>query len=391
MCLQLYHRTMKKYFLLPIISLTILSLLSWGYKGHRAVALIAQNHLTIQSKGAIADLLNGKSIEDASTWADDIKSNPKYRNTSSWHFLNLPSGLRYKRFENAIVLQTNDNLYSALVKAQATLKQPDATKAEKQEALKFLIHLVGDAHQPMHISRAEDKGGNAIQVRFDNKGTNLHTLWDSKLLDHEGLTDVEMSIDYDKATPAQIKQWQSDDLMKWLWESYQVSSKIYTGVSPGSKLDEDYYKTNMKTVQERVQVAGIRLAGLLNELLKDYKPSADSYLDPKVVVSKDGLYADIGGVKAIKTHDAIKFVGSAVVLSDKVYSVRDMGSFVLVNLGGEYPNQLLTVVLRSEARQLKNSLTGKTITVVGTVTDYNGKPQIEVKDLMAVNVLGDSK
>ncbi len=370
---------MKKNLSLVFISLTILSLLSWGYKGHRAIALIAQNHLTPKAKAAVADLLNGESFEDASTWADELRSDPKYRNTSSWHFLNLPSGLTYKAFATNIESQTGDNLYVALNRSIHVLTNENNAIEMRREALKFIIHLVGDAHQPMHVAGAADKGGNTIQVRFDNKGTNLHTLWDSRLIDHEGLTDVEMSIDYDKATPAQIKQWQSDNMMQWLWESYQLSSTIYATTNTGSKLGDEYYKSNIKEVQQRVQLAGIRLAGLLNELLKDYKPSTVPNPYPPTVVSKDGTYAETAGIKHIKTKDVARFIGSDVIVFDTVYSVKDMGSFVLVNLGADYPNQIATVVLRGDARTYKTSITGKAVSFIGKVVNYKGKPQIEVR------------
>ncbi|MFD0751284.1 S1/P1 nuclease [Mucilaginibacter calamicampi] len=375
---------MKKYATFAFISFTILSLLSWGYKGHRAIALIAQNHLTPKAKTAIADLLNGESIEDASTWADELRSDPTYRNTSSWHFLNLPSGLTYKAFTTNIESQKGDNLYVALNRSIHVLSHDTNPIETRREALKFIIHLVGDAHQPMHVAGAADKGGNTVQVRFDNKGTNLHTLWDSRLIDHEGLSDVEMSIDYDKATTEQIKQWQSDIIMKWLWESYQASSKIYATTSTGDKLGDDYYKTNIRIIQGRVQKAGIRLAGLLNELLKDYKPTTVSNPYPPNVVSADGTYAETAGIKHIKTKDVGRFIGSDVIVVDTVYSVKDMGSFVLVNLGAEYPNQIATVVLRGDARTYMNSIQGKPVSFIGRVVEYKGKPQIEVRSLNAM-------
>jgi hypothetical protein len=97
-----------------------------------------------------------------------------------------PLGLSFEEFSKEVHAQGEDNVYGAMQKARSILTHPKASKIQKIEALKFLVHFVGDAHQPMHVSRKEDKGGNTIQVRFDNQGTNLHSLWDSKLLDHQG-------------------------------------------------------------------------------------------------------------------------------------------------------------------------------------------------------------
>jgi hypothetical protein len=99
--------------------------------------------------------------------------------------LNLPLGLNHEQFADAVAKQPGDNVYTAILKAEDNLKDQTLTAEQKKDALKFLIYLIGDAHQPMHISRKEDKGGNTIQVRFDDKGTNLHSLWDGKLIDHD--------------------------------------------------------------------------------------------------------------------------------------------------------------------------------------------------------------
>jgi len=121
----------------------------------------------------------------------------------------------------------------------------------------------------MHISRKEDKGGNTIQVQFDGKGTNLHALWDSKLIDHEGLSEADIAKTYDTATPAQIKQWQSDSPMEWIWESYQISSELYAQVKPGEDINDAYYQKYIPVIRKRIDQAGIRLAGELNKLFNN--------------------------------------------------------------------------------------------------------------------------
>jgi len=94
----------------------------------------------------------------------------------------------------------------------------------------------------MHIRRKGDKGGNIIQVRFDDKGTNLHSLWDSKLIDHKGLSEDEIAKQYDTFTPAEIQKWQSDSPLEWIWGFYQISSQLYQEVKPCHDLDEAYYQ-----------------------------------------------------------------------------------------------------------------------------------------------------
>ena len=239
-------------------------LISWGVKGHRAVATIASHHLNEHASKAVAFYLKSESIEDVSTWADEHRT----AITAPLHFLNLPLGLSHSQFVKAVT-ESTDNVYTAILEDETILKSRTSSREQKSEALKFLIHLVGDAHQPMHISRKEDKGGNTIQLRFEDKGTNLHSLWDSKLIDHENLTESQIASECDLASRSQIKRWQADDPMEWIWESYKISSRLYAEIKPGQDINEAYYKKYIKVIHKRIDQAGIRLAGELNKLFSD--------------------------------------------------------------------------------------------------------------------------
>ncbi|MET3606927.1 hypothetical protein ABIC74_000769 [Mucilaginibacter rubeus] len=253
---------MKQQLFLFAVIATCFIMISWGYKGHRSIARIAQIHFTKNTAYAISLILKDESMADISTWADDHK-NPA---TSKWHFVNLPLGLSHDEFFIFITRQTENNIYTAILKEKAILLKSSSTAEQKNKALKYLIHLIGDAHQPMHVSRAKDKGGNRIQVRLDNKGTNLHKLWDRELLDYEALSEEEIVRQYDKAGKAQIKQWQADIPIEWLWESYQLSSELYANIKPGQKIDDALCERYIQVVRLRIDQAGIRLAGELNRL-----------------------------------------------------------------------------------------------------------------------------
>ncbi|TSJ40964.1 S1/P1 nuclease [Mucilaginibacter corticis] len=351
---------MKNIWIICILFLSLV-LASWGFKGHRAVATIAQHHLTSNTAYVVSAYLNGQGMADVSTWADENRN----QTTAPWHFLNLPPGLSHEAFAKAVAGSDN-NVYNAILKAEAELKDNSLGNEQKNEALKYLIHLVGDAHQPMHISRKEDKGGNTIQVRFDNKGTNLHSLWDSKLIDHEGLSEADIAKNYDTATPAEIKQWQNDSPMEWIWESYQISSELYANVNPGQDIDEAYYQKYIPVIRKRIDQAGIRLAGELNKLFNNAQA-------PKIT-------AQTPAATAVDLKDAAKFTGKTITVSGKIYSVKDIGSMVLANMGAAYPNQLLTLAIKGDAKAAATGLEGKTITVTGQVIDYKGKPEIIVAD-----------
>jgi hypothetical protein len=374
-----YICTMKK--LLPKVLVTLLTfaLISWGFKGHRTVATIAQKHLTSNTAYIVSAYLKGESMAEVSTWADENRN----KETAPWHFLNLPLGLNHQQFVEAVGKQGNDNVYTAILKAEASLKDSKLNADQKNEALKYLIHLVGDAHQPMHISRKEDKGGNTIQVRFEDKGTNLHSLWDGKLIDHEGLREEALPTIYDVATPAQIKQWQVDSPMEWIWESYQLSSQIYQETKSGQTISEDYYKKYISIIHQRINQAGIRLAGELNKLLN----SAQLPQGMTAAAAASPAEKAAGKPVEVALADIKSATGKSVIVKGRVFSARDIGSMVLVNLGAAYPDQLLTVALKGKAKELAPQLTDKTITVEGTVIDYKGKQEIIVSEPQKIRIL----
>ena len=371
---------MRKYCFILLSFVLLVTLASWGAKGHRAIASIAEKHLNANVKAVVMSYLNGDSITDAATWADEIRDDQQYKNTGSWHFLNLPLGLSKEQFSEYVIKQDKDNIYTAILKAEANLRDQSLNANQKSEALKFLIHFVGDAHQPMHVSREEDKGGNTIQLRYEGKGTNMHSLWDSKLIDHEGLNNAEMSKQYDLATAVEIKKWQSDSPMQWLWESYQISSALYKDIKPGQTIDEVYYKKSISIIRQRVAQAGIRLAGELNRLLKDQSPVTAVPLAAQEPKSNTP-------VLAVKLADIKTATGKKVSITGKVFGAKDIGSMVLVNLGAAYPNQMLTVALKGNAKALADKIDGKTIKIEGTVLEYKGKPEVIVTETTQIQIL----
>jgi hypothetical protein len=259
----------KKYSLMGSVVALSVFLISWGSIGHRTIGLIAENHLTPKAKEAIKGLIGKESLADIANWADDIRSMPAYKNTAPWHYVNLPGGLNYEQFAAAVNNMPPDNGYKAMLGCEKILADPRSTQSQKTSALKYLVHFVGDLHQPMHVSHAEDKGGNAIAINFLNSSSdNLHSLWDSGLIEHQNLSYKQMAVSYDTATPEQIKKWQADDPMLWLWESYQISSILYTEVADNNKLGEDYYQDHIPVVKKQIEKAGIRLAGELNAIFK---------------------------------------------------------------------------------------------------------------------------
>ncbi len=223
------------------------SLLAWGAVGHQAVARIAENHLSATAKRGVARILGHETLALASTWPDEVRSDPQYSYTGPWHYLNVATGLDFYSFAMRVkqpaaqqkplanlsaapVVPTN--AYTALLQMRKDLKDPGKTAEEKLFALKFLVHLVGDVHQPLHVGHADDRGGNSIPVSWRGHDTNLHSVWDGDLVEYPGFPFTEMAAAYDHATSAQIKQWQEDDITTWLFGSYQLCPPSMPGPPP---------------------------------------------------------------------------------------------------------------------------------------------------------------
>lgn len=362
--------------------------LSWGSLGHRAVGLIAQRHLSDKAKAGVTALLGSTTLADVSTWADEVRGQEEYKSTGPWHYINLPVGLSREAFEEKVYDMRTPNVYSALSTAEQTLYNPNAPKQDKVIALKFIVHFIGDLHQPMHVSRAEDQGGNKVQVNFDGTGTNLHSLWDSKLLEQEGLSDQQLAEKLDHRSAAQLKTWQTDPLLTWLWESYQISSTLYKEIEamPKRSIGVEYYRTHIGIAEERLEKAGVRLAGVLNMIFAGGSvdgriippPPPAAMEEPAKPQPKPSQQMKAGAVKEVPLSEVAKHEGEEVKVCGKVYGEKALSGMTLVNLGAAYPNQLLTVVLKGEAKSNWKGGEGRSLCVTGKVVIYKSKPEIQV-------------
>ena len=239
-------------------------------EGHRAVGRLAEHHLSSHARREVAALLGTETLTMVSTWPDETlySTSPEFKQTGPWHYINIEMGLDYAHFTQALTAQTGPNVYTQLLAQLTILKDKTKPKAERATALKYVVHFVGDIHQPLHVSRAADKGGNGIKITYRGKDTNLHTLWDSGLLDYQGLSYTEIGTAYDYLPASQIRTWQHDEPLKWAFESAQLSEQIYAEADKNPAFDYSYYPAHADVLKQRIQQAGVRLAGLLNEALK---------------------------------------------------------------------------------------------------------------------------
>lgn len=243
---------------------------AWGVTGHRIVAEIASHHLTPKARKAILALLGPQSMAMVANWPDFIKSDTthKYDNTSPWHYLDFPANSTRVQFDELLHKHTEENLYTQTQALIRQLKDPAVSKADKVFAVSFLIHMIGDMHQPLHVGRDEDLGGNKVQVMWFDKQTNLHRVWDEHLVDFQQLSYTEYTAALDTASKAEIAKLQSGSIADWMFESHQLADKIYSLTHANDKLSYRYNYWFVGYMNQQLLKGGLRLAAILNEIYK---------------------------------------------------------------------------------------------------------------------------
>jgi len=295
---------------------------AWGCEGHQVVALLAEKHLTAHALAMAKKILTDGPIDpslsryckpgavdllaDASTWPDDIRSiRPE---ASPWHYVDIPLGTTRRDVEK--YCDPKESCVTRAITDQlAILRSPDADPQKRADALRFVIHFVGDVHQPLHAVTNNDQGGNCVPVAFFNTmpqlrnpqtesyAPNLHGVWDTNILAKatEGKTVDHVASDLDQSFRGKIARWQkgSADIDAWAWESYQLAVKDVYGKLPvripveapqpiascaddnhisarmlklDVRLTDPYQNMAVPIVRERLAQAGARLALLLNQL-----------------------------------------------------------------------------------------------------------------------------
>ena len=234
----------------------------WGKTGHRATGEIAEKYLTKKARKEINKLLDGFSITYVSNYGDEIKSDSKYRKFSPWHYVNFPFDSTYEAHPKS----DKGDLIVGINTCIEVLKDENSSREDKVFHLKMLIHFIGDLHQPMHIGLAEDKGGNDLQVRWFNQGTNLHAVWDTKMIESYGMSYTELAANAKKLSKQQIEFIQNGTVVDWMYESRELCKDIYKSAEIGEKLRYRYSYDYMETVRLQLQKGGIRLAVILNDI-----------------------------------------------------------------------------------------------------------------------------
>jgi hypothetical protein len=257
---------------------------AWGKTGHRVIGAIAARLVSRHTRHEIRAILGVEGIAEASTWPDFERSNPDdfwQKEAGPLHYVTVPVGKTYAE----VGAPPEGDAVTALHRFVGVVRDPAASREAKALALRFIIHIVGDLHQPLHAGNGTDKGGNDVKVLFNREATNLHAVWDSGLIDQEQLSYSEMAAWlFARVTPADRRDWRVTDPMVWIGESVALRDRIYPAAvadprdaaAPGAAdkpaapgrpdLGFAYVYTWTASRDRRLEQGGVRLAAYLDAL-----------------------------------------------------------------------------------------------------------------------------
>lgn len=251
---------MRLLLLAVVILISSTHTFGWGQTGHRVTGRIADLYLNKKAKKELERILYGQSLAMASTWMDEIRSDSTYDYTIDWHWVTIQDGETYeqsKKNKNGDVIQTIERIITELKSKKLNARQ-------EVEAVKMLIHLIGDIHQPLHVGGGNDRGGNDVKIMWFRVDSNLHRVWDTDMIDDTKLSYTEFAESLEKPGDQKRKEWQKSSVRDWANESVSYRKQVYD--YKNGKLGYEYSYHHLHIVRMRLLQAGIRLAAVLNEI-----------------------------------------------------------------------------------------------------------------------------
>ena len=236
---------------------------AWGPKGHRISAHIAENLLDQRAKTAISELLGAQDLAAASFWADQMRGNPSpfwQEQASAYHYVTVPPGRTYAE----VGAPGKGDAVTALAQFRHILADSGSSRAHKQLALRFSLHIIQDLHQPLHVGNGSDRGGTRKRVKLLGKTTNLHRVWDTDLIVLSKRPEKEW-IDrlLARLSEDSLAQWSNTDPETWIAESARLRDSIYPAQE---SIEMDYVERQLPALEARLLQSAVRVAAYFNEL-----------------------------------------------------------------------------------------------------------------------------
>lgn len=365
------HHTLRSFALGLLVPLTFAreplpAEVRWWDLGHRIVVLLAEPRLTPHTREAVRDILGGQSLADASVWADNIRN---YRHDADpLHYVNIPlpdtvyAPERHCRGGRCII--------AAIEHDRRVLADP-AAPLDRAEALRFLIHFMGDLHQPLHVADNSDRGGNGRTVYLFGDSTNLHKAWDGALIERYGMSDSAYLGELRRQMESlDLPALERGTVVDWAMEGHRIAVEHAYRLPRGGRIGQAYVQASRPIIDHALIAAGVRLAKVLNDALVGYRPNRTL-----PAASGPGIYTD--GEAAAHVGETATVVGTLAAI------FRSPRGNVFLNFGADYPRQTFTAVaLEPEGTWADglDTLLGRRVGVRGAIVTYKGRVEIVLED-----------
>lgn len=234
---------------------------SWGQKGHDVTAHIAERHLTDATRAAIDSIFDGRSIVYWCNWLDNASHTPEYAYTKTWHYKNIDEG---EDFATAAI-NPNGNIELALYQIIADFKNGGLDKEQAVLNLRMLVHLMGDLHQPMHLGRLSDLGGNLCKIKYFGRDANLHGVWDTNIPESaHKWSYTEWADQIDRPALYDPDYVLAGTISDWARQTWIIAKDVYGSTPEGTNISYDYVAMFTPVVEQQFLYGGLRLAHILN-------------------------------------------------------------------------------------------------------------------------------
>lgn len=230
---------------------------AWGKTGHALVAEIAFHFLDDSTKAIVKSYLGNLSLSEAANWMDDEKSNSYYNYMRSWHYVNVEKGETYKPSLERDIITV---LHSAIMELK---NYKNVKRKDVKRDLLLIFHLVGDLHQPLHVGYGSDRGGNSVEINSPVVSGNLHSVWDSQIIDAKGINFDSCMALYPTLDEATVKQIQKISVLTWMNQSRTLLDTAYS--FQNNYLSPEYVNNNVRVIERQILLGGLRLAAILKE------------------------------------------------------------------------------------------------------------------------------
>jgi hypothetical protein len=345
---------------------------AWGSKGHQLVAEIAFHFLDDSTKQKVQQYLGKMSFDDAATWMDDNRSNSYYDYMKPWHYIDIEKGEEYKA-------SPQKNLLTILNAAILQLEQKQSTLSNKEirTDLLFIFHLTGDLHQPLHCGYPEDKGGNLIDISSADFSSNLHSAWDTEIIEDRNISFYDCLKYYDTYSEQDIQSIKKINLLQWMKQGRALLNTVYD--YKNGFLDTNYINRSTIIIEKQLLIGGLRLASILTAVMKNYNIEATS-------VPIENIATEAKAAKTVTLNELPNYEGETIQVCTKILDGKSSKhSATVLNAGSDEQNEQLTILILEKDRNNFKAppeiyYKDKSVCITGRVETYKGKPTITVKD-----------